>query len=49
MGKEDGTFHAAVLYSIGGGYTWGVTVADFNGDGKLDIVNANFYQIQYQY
>ncbi|MDJ1406810.1 MAG: VCBS repeat-containing protein [Candidatus Midichloria sp.] len=40
LGKEDGTFHAAVLYiySIRGSYTWGVTVADSNGDSKLDTV-----------
>ncbi|MDJ1312651.1 MAG: VCBS repeat-containing protein [Candidatus Midichloria mitochondrii] len=36
LGKGDGTFHAAVLYSVGGGYTWGVTATDFT------MVNGHF-------
>jgi hypothetical protein len=36
LGNGDGTFQPAVRY--GAGYLpWGVTVGDFNGDGKLDL------------
>jgi hypothetical protein len=37
VGNGDGTFQAAVAYSIGG-LSLGAAVADVNGDGKLDIV-----------
>jgi uncharacterized membrane protein len=41
LGKGDGTFHAAVNYSSGGEGAYSITVADVNGDGKLDLVVAN--------
>ena len=41
LGKGDGTFRAPVDYPAG--FEPGaVTIADLNGDGKLDIVAANF-------
>ena len=41
LGKGDGTFHAAVNYSSGGEGAYSISVADVNGDGKLDLVVAN--------
>ncbi len=41
LGKGDGTFQAAANYPTGPG-TWGVAVGDFNGDGKPDVVAANY-------
>jgi len=41
LGKGDGKFHAAVNYSSGGESAYSITVADVNGDGKLDLVVAN--------
>ena len=40
IGNGDGTFQAAVNYPVGTGPS-GVGVADFNGDGKLDLAVAN--------
>jgi len=40
LGNGDGTFQPAVNYSAGS-YPSSVTVADFNGDGKLDLAVAN--------
>src|SRR5271170_7499706 len=37
LGKGDGTFHAPVNYSSGGEGAYSISVADFNGDGKLDL------------
>jgi hypothetical protein len=37
MGNGDGTFRAAVDYGAGGGASW-MALADFDGDGRLDIV-----------
>src|SRR5262249_53327804 len=37
LGNDDGTFQAAVNYAVGPSPT-DVTVGDFNGDGKLDLV-----------
>jgi len=42
LGKGDGTFQAAVTYGSGGDYAFSVAVADVNGDGKLDLLVANF-------
>jgi hypothetical protein len=42
LGKGDGTFQAPVSYGSGGSQTISVAVADVNGDGKPDLVVANF-------
>jgi hypothetical protein len=43
LGNGDGTFLAAVSYSSGGTQAISVAVADVNGDGKPDLVVANYY------
>jgi hypothetical protein len=42
LGVGDGTFQAAVSYSAGNS-PYSVAVADFNNDGKLDLVVANAF------
>ena len=42
LGNGDGTFQAAVSYGSGGASASSVAVADVNGDGKLDLVVANY-------
>ena len=42
LGKGDGTFQTAVAYGSGGNVAESVAVADVNGDGKLDLLVANF-------
>jgi len=45
LGKGDGTFQAGASYAVGQGSSFQffqVAVGDFNGDGKLDIVVANY-------
>ncbi len=41
LGNGDGTFQTAVNYNSGGDFPASVTVADVNGDGKLDVLIAN--------
>jgi hypothetical protein len=42
LGNGDGTFRPAVIYGSGAGDAQSVAVADVNGDGKPDLVVANF-------
>jgi hypothetical protein len=41
LGKGDGTFQAAVAYNAGR-FPQSVAVADFDGDGKPDLIVANY-------
>ena len=41
LGNGDGTLQPAQSYASGGVYAFSVAVADFNGDGKSDVVVAN--------
>ena len=41
LNQGSGTFAAQTTYAVGSG-PWGVATADFNGDGKPDIVVANW-------
>lgn len=41
LGKGDGTFVAPVKYSTGGSGEGQMVLADFNGDGKLDLAVVN--------
>ena len=41
LGNGDGTFQPAVVFSSGGSGAYSVALADFNGDGKLDVAVAN--------
>src|SRR5208283_3302813 len=43
LGNGDGTFRPAVLYDSGGDLTWGVAIADVNGDGKPDLIVLNTF------
>ena len=43
LGNGDGTFRPAAVYDDGGLFARDVVVADVNGDGKPDMVIANFY------
>jgi hypothetical protein len=42
IGNGDGTFKAAVNYNSGGQGAYSVAVADVNGDGKPDLLVANY-------
>ena len=44
LGNGNGTFQPAVLFSTGAPRSVPVVVTDLNGDGKADIVTANFGQ-----
>ena len=41
VGLGDGTFASPISYSANGSMHTGVAVADFNGDGKLDVVTSD--------
>jgi hypothetical protein len=41
LGNGDGTFGSAVLYDSGSRFAWVNTIADVNGDSKLDVIVAN--------
>lgn len=43
LGKGDGTFQPAVIYSSGGYHANSVAIADVNGDGKPDVIVANHF------
>jgi len=43
LGNGDGTFRTAVSYGSGGQYPDSIAVADVNGDGKPDLLVANYY------
>jgi len=43
MGNGDGTFQPAVAYVSGSPGAMSVAIADVNGDGKPDIIVANYY------
>jgi hypothetical protein len=40
-GRGDGTFNSPTTHSANGNIHTGVAVADFNGDGKLDVVTSD--------
>ncbi len=42
LGNGDGTFQTAVTYASGGFSGWAVAVADVNGDGRPDLLIANY-------
>jgi FG-GAP-like repeat len=42
LGNGDGTFQAAVTYDSGGYMPYSLAIADVNGDGRPDLILANF-------
>jgi len=49
LGNGDGSFRAPVTYSTGGFDEFGITTADFNGDGKLDLAVGNIVNVDGTY
>ena len=49
LNNGDGTFRSPVTYSTGGFDEYGITTADFNGDGKLDLAVANLILVNGTY
>jgi hypothetical protein len=47
LGKGDGTFRAAVIYDPGGARPVSIAVADVNGDGKPDLLVADWNAAYY--
>ena len=45
LGKGDGTFQTPVSYNLYDYSNGGLAVADFNGDGKLDLVAASHHTV----
>jgi hypothetical protein len=45
LGNGDSTFKAAVMYGSGGDFALGLAVADLNGDGRPDLVVADFCNV----
>lgn len=42
LNNGDGTFQPAVVLDSGGNLAWSVTTADVNGDGRPDLIVANY-------
>jgi hypothetical protein len=42
LGKDDGAFEQSQIYGSGGQTPWSLAVGDMNGDGRPDIVVANY-------
>ncbi len=42
LGNGDGTFQGPVSFDSGGEYAYGIAIGDINGDGKLDLLVANY-------
>jgi hypothetical protein len=49
LGVGDGTFRAPVIYNSGGQGAYSVAVGDVNGDGKLDVLVANYCAVSDSY
>ncbi len=47
LGTGDGSLQSPIAYSSDGFLAWGVTVADVNGDGRPDLVVANYQAAPY--